>query len=259
MIRLIDDLTPLERLALIDISYSRLDSYHRCPAKYFYTYIQQEPRTFSAPAALGSIVHGVLERVEWEEPLNLADMVREFETQRPTHDPDREIGQTLIEAGYTQLTEFVDRHDGEQFDVLAVEMPFALVVGSALVTGYIDRVDRTPQGIHFIDYKTGKWEVAVKDIPTNLQLSIYALAISQRYPGENIRGELYYLRSGRRKTYDFSPEDLQRIEQDVIQEVGAVIEDQNFSFTDNVRECSFCDHRKSGTCKVGMKRYGGTT
>ena len=51
-IRLIDDLTDLEKLALVDFSYSRLDTYKMCPSKYFYTYIQKEPRLFNEPAVL---------------------------------------------------------------------------------------------------------------------------------------------------------------------------------------------------------------
>jgi len=38
------DLSDLERLALTDFSYSRIDTYKSCPSKYFYSYIQKEPR-----------------------------------------------------------------------------------------------------------------------------------------------------------------------------------------------------------------------
>jgi RecB family exonuclease len=70
------------------------------------------------------------------------------------------------------------------------------VLGSYLISGYIDRIDSWGEdGVKIIDYKTGKWEVSPKDIPTNLQLGIYAMAVDYLYPDKNIYAELYYLRS----------------------------------------------------------------
>jgi hypothetical protein len=43
-IKSISELSPLERLSLTDFSYSRIDTYKSCPSKYFYSYIQKEPR-----------------------------------------------------------------------------------------------------------------------------------------------------------------------------------------------------------------------
>lgn len=51
-IKSFDSLDPLERLSIADFSYSRIDTYNQCPSKYFYSYIQKEPRQFSEPAVL---------------------------------------------------------------------------------------------------------------------------------------------------------------------------------------------------------------
>lgn len=51
LIRSLNEVSHFERLALTDFSYSRIDTYNTCPSKYFYTYIQKEPRGF-APAAV---------------------------------------------------------------------------------------------------------------------------------------------------------------------------------------------------------------
>lgn len=257
-VRLLEDLSPLERLSLIDMSYSRMDTYDMCAAKFFYSYILKEERVFGAPAALGSMVHSVLENVDWKEPLNVLDMHRDLESQRDFHDPERQISDDLIDVGYNVLSEFADRHEGDLVDNLGVEVPFAIVVGSALVSGYIDRVDRTPAGIHIIDYKTGKYEVAAKNIAQNLQVGIYALAMSKHYPDTTIKAELYYLRSGRRKSHTFTPEELTQVEQQLIDKVNSIIGDRSFHYTENTRVCSFCDFRKNGSCPVGIRRYGGT-
>lgn len=51
-IKSFDDLDYLERLGVVDFSYSRLDTYQQCPSRYFYTYIQKEPRYFAEAAVL---------------------------------------------------------------------------------------------------------------------------------------------------------------------------------------------------------------
>jgi len=47
-----DQLSDLEKMSLIDLSYSRMDSYLSCAAKYFFSYIKKEPRMFGQAAAL---------------------------------------------------------------------------------------------------------------------------------------------------------------------------------------------------------------
>lgn len=47
-----EDLNDLQKLAVVDFSYSRIDTYKQCPSKYFYSYIKKEPRFFSEPAVL---------------------------------------------------------------------------------------------------------------------------------------------------------------------------------------------------------------
>lgn len=153
MIRSAEELSPFEQMALIDISYSRLDTYEMCPSKYFYTYIQQEDRVFGAAATLGTIVHGVLEEVVGDE-LDLTDMLILFDQERSKHDPDHNIEQDLIDVGHHLLTEFVDRHADDTYDIVGKELPFSMVIGSARVSGYIDCVERMADGsIRITDYK----------------------------------------------------------------------------------------------------------
>lgn len=51
IIKSLNELSDFEKLTLSDFSYSRIDTYKTCPSKYFYSYIQREPRGF-APAAV---------------------------------------------------------------------------------------------------------------------------------------------------------------------------------------------------------------
>ena len=255
MIRTRNELSPLEEMALIDISYSRLSTLDMCSAKYFYTYILQEERVFGAAATLGNVIHAALEETEWDRPLSLGELNRLYRERRVDYDPDGEIGDNLIEAGFQMLSEFVDRHKADKFDVVAVEQPFHFILGTAAISGYIDRIDREPSGLlRIVDYKSGKNEVAAKHIANDLQLGVYALAVSLLYPEEEqIYAELYYLRSGRRKGHLFTKEDIAIVEQKLLDKINDLIDTDDFKYTANGRLCSFCDFRS--ICPVGQKRY----
>jgi hypothetical protein len=116
-LRQLHELNELERMTLINMSYSRLDTYDMCPSKYFYTYIQKEDRVFGAAASLGNVIHGVLEDTVGE-PLVYDEMLNRMEHHRKIYDPDLQIGEDLLLAGKEMIGEFVDRHEDDEFDVI---------------------------------------------------------------------------------------------------------------------------------------------
>jgi putative RecB family exonuclease len=255
-IRTRESVTPLESLVLTDFSYSRLDTYKMCASKYFYTYIQKEPRSFNDAAVLGNIVHSVLEEcLENDKQMDLEELQKEFVVQKQSYDPTSIIPQPLLDVGHEILNEFYDKHSDEDLRIYEKEFGFSFVIGNYAINGFIDRIDYYDENtINIIDYKTGKWEVAQKRIAENLQLGIYALAVSLAFPDKEIRGELYYLRSGKRKAHTFSQEDIEQVKIRLIDSIQEVIQDTSFSPTLNERVCSFCEHAKSGACPTGVSR-----
>lgn len=250
-----EDLSDLQKLSLIDFSYSRIDTYKMCPAKYFYSYISKEPRQFAPAAVLGNIVHEVFENlVDNNKDLNIDKLHQGYQETIPNWDPEGLISADLLDAGATIIDEFYDLNKDIDFQVHAKELGFEMILGSYVVRGYIDRIDVVDDTVKIIDYKTGKWEVPNKEVPNNLQLGIYALAASQIFPDKKIYAELYYLRSGRRKGYLFTKDDLESVKVRLIEEMNNIVNDINYSPTSNVRVCSFCDHAKSGACGTGVYR-----
>ena len=157
-VRSIQDLDPLEKLCLTDFSYSRLDTYKMCAAKYFYSYIQKEPRTFNDAAVLGNIVHSVLEEcLDNKSELNLEQLQEEYVKQKESYDPTGNIPENLISVGSEILNEFYDKHYEDSFDIYDKEFGFSFVIGNYLVNGFIDRIDFYDDNtINIIDYKTRK-------------------------------------------------------------------------------------------------------
>lgn len=160
----IDQIDPLQKLCLTDFSYSRLDTYKMCPSKYFYTYIQKEPRTFNDAAVLGNIVHSVLEEcLEKDKKIDLDELQEEYEKQKASYDPTGIIPEVLINAGHDILNEFYDKHEEEMFDIYDKEFGFSFVIGNYLVNGYIDRIDFYDEDtINIVDYKTRKMGSSTK-------------------------------------------------------------------------------------------------
>lgn len=257
-IRSLDELSDFEKLALVNMSYSRINTYDMCPKKYYFDYIQKEPRIFGPAAALGTVVHAVLEDHVGED-LDTGTLIESMHRHREQEDPDHEIDAGLMATGEEILTQFVEIHGDEEFEIVGKELAFQIVIGSAYIRGFIDLVVRNAAGvISIIDYKTGRHEITFKDAPMNLQIGIYVLALAHLFPEEDeFYGELYYLRSLRRKGHLFHRSDLPEVYDRVLESVNTIINDQNYTATeDNTYVCRFCDHRKSGACKVGIRRFG---
>ena len=251
----LDELSDLEKLALRPLSYSRLNTFDMCSLKYFLGYIVKEDQVFGPPAVLGNVIHSVLEDTVGE-PLNYAQMLTLMSEQLEERDPEGLIDEKLRQAGRIMLAEFVDRHQEETFNVIGREKQFEIIVGGAKILGYIDLVLHGSQNtIRVVDFKTGSFEVAKKNIHDDLQLGIYALAMAQEYPDTPIYAELYYLRSGRRKGHWFTEEDLEGVHDRLLEKVNTLIDTQNFKPTTNSRICySMCDFGKNGACATGAAR-----
>jgi ATP-dependent helicase/DNAse subunit B len=157
-VRTIKELDPLQVLSLTDFSYSRIDTYKMCPSKYFYSYVQKEPRTFNDAAVLGNIVHSVLEEcLDNDKQMDVNELQGEYVKQISSYDPTGIIPDNLIQVGSEILDEFYDKHSGDTFNIYDKEFGFSFVLGNYLINGYIDRIDFYDEDtINIIDYKTRK-------------------------------------------------------------------------------------------------------
>lgn len=253
-----DELNDLEKLSLINMSYSRLDTYQSCPAKYFYTYIQKEPRTFGPAAAMGTVVHSVLEKTDLNN-LDVDLMIKTLQEEFDSEDPDGLVGEELRQAAVDIIHEFIDRHEDDEFETIGKELEFQVVIGNCLFRGFIDRVDKTPNGGVLIeDYKAGKFQVTQKSIPTNLQVGMYAVACRKMFPDLwPITAGLYYLREGKIKGHTYTHQELDDMELLIHKTALEVVQATNFGYTSNKFTCrKLCDFGKNGVCPRGKTVCG---
>ena len=203
-------------------SSSRLETYAKCPFYFWAAYAlelepHEEPQAGFDVLILGSIYHGVLERLYTRVPDGDPDRLRAelpavarqvFDTApndygfRPT---------PLWEHQQQELTDVLRRtldaliEAAEGYVPLVQELPFGLQGRPPLVLrgegaevlqlrGYIDRVDRAPDGrLRIIDYKAGSTAIAARDLADGrrLQLPLYALAAREAL-GAEVAGGFYW-------------------------------------------------------------------
>jgi len=182
-IKSIEELDHFQKFTLSEFSYSRIDTYEMCPSKYFFSYIKKEPRRFNAPAVLGNIVHSVLEDcISKDSDLDIGQMKKLYKDNLLSYDPAGKIPKELVDVGDEIVEEFFDLNKNKKFNVYGKEVGFNFVIGNYSIIGYIDRVDVINNDVYIVDYKTGKREVALKDIPSNLQLRNIRIGSQKSFP-----------------------------------------------------------------------------
>jgi RecB family exonuclease len=254
MIKLESEVEPLHRLALQDFSYSRINTFEECEARYFYSYVLKEPQDFGAPAKLGNIIHKALEvTLEDGQKIDLKELLDNYNAAINDYDPDGNIPDLMIADGEEMLQQYVDNFS-EEISLYAKELPFSFILGPARFNGFIDLVSVSPTRVVIRDYKSGKQEVAYKNIHSNLQLGIYSLFLRSLFPDKEIYAELYYLRTGKAKGHLFTDDDLEQVESILLDKVNEIVEKENFSPTPNERACRWCSYAKNDVCQTGAIR-----
>jgi ATP-dependent exoDNAse (exonuclease V) beta subunit len=266
-VRWVDDLSALEQLALRDVSYSRLntilDPQWGCDLKYFYQYILKYPGGSNQAAILGNIIHEALEKSVFnDQPLDEVTLFSEFEYAQEKYDPDNEIDPEIILMGKRMLREYFERHKKDKYssrisiypEILGKELAFEIVISTGKIRGYIDFVYKIKDTVYVVDYKSGKHEVAEKNIPTNTQLGIYALVMKKLYPDHKIHGGLYYLKSAKLKSHLFTDEDLAGIVSTLEGQINDLVDKIHFKPTENERVCYYCTFAEQGICPTGKAR-----
>jgi superfamily I DNA/RNA helicase/RecB family exonuclease len=161
----------------IPVSPSAIDTLEKSPLEWFLGSIARHDPT--PQRGLGSLIHSALE----EHPSGTADTLWSSVDERFA-ELDHEAGwieqfqrrraRRMVEA----LAEYLRDHEAEGWSVAATEQRFQLTHGRARVTGYIDRIELTPEGqVMVVDLKTGstRTESQVVEDP---QLLAYQWAVA---------------------------------------------------------------------------------
>lgn len=251
------------------ISYSQISTYMMCPLRYRFQYIEElKPEVTPAALPFGRAIHESLAyfyrslqnsgerpsldqmtevfRNDWRLSLECEEV--KFD-RGESNESCGALGISMLSAFYENVT------PGE---VLCVEQPFCIrkidpengrLLALPLV-GYIDLIERDAAGnIVVVDHKTAKRKYQSSKVKQDLQLSIYACALSRSElcnGDENFHARFDVITKG--KTPEFLTYPTQRTSDD-LRKVLKIVREVTFSISEGVFfpnygwQCSSCQHQ----------------
>jgi RecB family exonuclease len=238
------------------LSYSSMNTYETCPAKFKFQYEDRVPQGRSAALSFGDSLHRALHLFH-NRPVPVAPSVNELLEMLEAcwvseGFLDASEERTYIDHGRQVLTQY-HRENAEDYRIpAALEFRFTIDVEGVALSGVIDRMDRIPGGgYEIVDYKTNRRLPPQARIDQDLQLSIYHMAAREIWGIEPERLTLYYLLPGQRMTTVRTPRDVDELRR----RIGVVaerIEAGMFEPRQNPL-CDWCEYQS--LCPLFRHRY----
>lgn len=223
------------------ISYSALDNYKNCPLKYKFQEIDKIKVPKSKEAVFGSALHDVMKFIHTPGLLSptLDQTLEHFSNNwNPAvfDSPDEE--RAAFSQGVKIIQDYYSKNNPADFNIVNLESRFAIEIQNAagekhIISGIIDRIDKTAEGYEIIDYKTTRRMPTQEKVENDLQLSIYLKAFLSQYPQEiknldKIKVSLYFLKHGVKLSAARTMDQINQGEQ-VFWEVIKLIESGQFA------------------------------
>lgn len=240
------------------LSPSRASDFTTCPLLFRFRSIDRRPEEPSAVAVRGTVIHRALETLF---DLPAAQRTPE-EAERLAHAAFEELEESEPEAAATLrtgpdgapelaaeplLASYFHLEDPRRLEPHARELEVtALVEPDFRLRGFIDRVDRAPDGrIRIVDYKTGRSPSAGFEAKAMFQMRFYALAWWRMSGEVPALLQLMYLSDRSVIRYEPDESDLRATERRILALRDAIeraADAERFEATPS-RLCDWCSHR----------------
>jgi putative RecB family exonuclease len=208
----------------MNTSFSALDSFRVCPLKYKYASIDKIRTGKKSPEAVfGSLVHSTMQFIH-DGSFTLPTQKDALNHFSKNWNPEVFENEFQERSAFAQGIKIIQNYykDNNPYDIKIVDLESRFSVDLKhdrevhLISGIIDRIDKTEDGYEIIDYKTANKLPAQSHIEENLQLLIYLLAFIKRYPDlaknpEKVKLSLYYLKHGTKLS---TTKNVQQLEQE---------------------------------------------
>lgn len=246
-------------MTVMRTSYSAIETYKLCPQKYKFQELDRIPAKKSKAALFGTHIHATLKYMFSHDPLfptldEVLHYFREYFPAQEKMDLAPEERPLYLAEGERMLKTFYAKNAPWNFSVVDLESRFEVLIDDPrrgethVLAGRIDRIDKTEDGYEVIDYKTSRRMPSQRDVDENLQLSLYALGLSRRWPHlepDAIRLSLYFVKHGEklstRRTEEAMAETVHDV-LDTVTEIQGQIASGGFHPVPGPH-CSFCPYR----------------
>jgi len=250
-----NDVIDVAPLNISYLSYSQIETFRLCPLHYKLRYMLNIPTPTSASLSFGVSMHNAM-RDFYDQHAHgdtvtqkvLLDLLQKhwltagYESKR--------YEEEMKKRGEKYLTTYFDSQFNPKTKIVTLEQPFIVPLSregqSLKIGGKIDRIDMLSNGkIEIVDYKTGRMP-SKREVDTNLQLSMYALAASE-IPGapfgikpEDIILTLYFFDTNERISTQRTSDQL-LLEKTEILNIAKAIEASDFHCSANML-CKTCEY-----------------
>ena len=207
------------------ISYSALDTYQTCPLKYKFQEIDHIKVPKSKEAVFGTVLHSTLKFIHTPGILS-PSLEQALEYFSKNWNAEVFENESEERAAFSQAVSIIQnyykKNEISKTNIVDLESRFQIEIGGEkekhIISGIIDRIDKTEEGYEIIDYKTTKKMPSQETVDNNIQLSTYLQAFLSRYPKEmenldKIKVSLYYLKHGVKLTSFRALEQLKKSEE----------------------------------------------
>ena len=227
----------------------KLNMYETCPQQYKFTYIDYIADQYKTPKpylTMGAHVHNALK-----------DFYEKVEPANRTY----EVLEQLLRKRWTENRQgFLDKDDEHEWGVKALQMlklytfkqdvtkqPLLLenyydmdLTDDIKVIGRIDRVDQDAEGLHVIDYKTGKFD---ENEVSDTQLIMYAMITHANQQVPVYKASYLYLATNQWYSIDISEDLYEPISEELIDQVEKIKADQKMTprISSRCKHCDFID------------------
>lgn len=240
----------------VELSYSRVQAYQRCPWMYHLIYNEGWRSGPNESMALGQSLHKTLEAFLSETNADHSrDRLLELYDQHWVNEGFAGPAETLecYERGRKMLENFFEIDKSRKNQVVATEKEFNVeITPEVQFRGTIDRLDRHPDGaLEIIEYKTQRDRWTDDRVAGDMQMTFYMLGLQEENKNAEIKLKYYFFSTGESKEARRTPEQTQEVRA-IVSAVADRIRRKEFS--PNHAYCPRCEFGKR--C-VNFKR--GTT
>ncbi len=236
-------------------SHSQLSTYEECPLKYKLCYRDGIKRdTEGVEGFLGNMVHETLKKCYDDVRLMKVNTLDELLACYDGLWKKNWHGEIVITRkeltaehyyalGRKMLETYYQRHVPFDRDItIGTEMRIRFSLddgGRYQLQGLIDRLSRTPDGVHHInDYKTSAHLPGQEDVDNDRQLALYQIGIQKKWPDiKEVRLVWHYLAFDRELVSARSAEKLAELAKDTIRLIDEIESAEEFP----PRESALCD------------------
>lgn len=193
----------------LTLSYSIIDSYHRCPRCFYVTHILGISEPQDARLSVGQVVHEAIEKFSAEAreaeadgrlPPGLARLHQIGEaSMRASWPMNVPFDEKIREQVLAQLAMFFEKYDQASANIIAIERKTTFLYPDPgggdphKFIAKIDRIDQPPPpdvGLRIVDYKTGAATGKLREPEKgDLQMYIYAVALQAALDEAPIAGD----------------------------------------------------------------------